>query len=138
MPHPSVLQQSMREDCGLFAWPCGIVLAEYVSQQRSRFSGVNVVEIGPGTSLLAAKLGADVISAYDLNGIENSPGSVLLITYQNRSGRHLIEFLMIKWGLERVKLLDGFSFMPSCKASMLNDNLQLAEIVLNGEQAKSA
>ncbi|CAK9160521.1 unnamed protein product [Ilex paraguariensis] len=47
------------------------------------------------------------------------------------SGHHLIEFLMVKWGLKCVKLLDGFSFMPSCKASGLSGNIQLAEIVLN-------
>lgn len=26
-------------------WPCSIILAEYVWQQRSRFSGANVVEV---------------------------------------------------------------------------------------------
>ncbi|CAK9177190.1 unnamed protein product [Ilex paraguariensis] len=70
--------------------------------------------------------------------LQNSPGSVFMTTYHNRSGHHLIEFLMVKWGLKCVKLLDGFSFMPSCKASGLSGNIQLAEIVLNGEQAKSA
>lgn len=46
------------------------------------------------------------------------------------SGNHLIEFLMVKWGLKCVKLLDGFSFMPPFKASGLSGNIQLAEIVL--------
>ncbi|KAG5534548.1 hypothetical protein RHGRI_022610 [Rhododendron griersonianum] len=63
--------------------------------------------------------------------LQNSPGSVFITTYHNRSGHHLIEFLMAKWGLKCMKLLDGFSFMPSTKASGLSGNIQLAEIVLN-------
>jgi len=85
-------------------------------------------------------LGADVL--YDTSGfddlfatvaflLQNSPGSVFITTYHNRSGNHLIEFLMAKWGLKCMKLLDGFSFMPSTKASGLSGNIQLAEIVLN-------
>ena len=50
------------------------------------------------------------------------------------SGHHLIEFLMAKWGLKCIKLLDGFSLMPSDKASGLSGNIQLAEIVLNNLQ----
>ncbi|KAI8541109.1 hypothetical protein RHMOL_Rhmol08G0036900 [Rhododendron molle] len=37
-----MVAQSIKED--LFVWPCSIVLAEYVWQQRLRFSGVSVVE----------------------------------------------------------------------------------------------
>lgn len=53
----------MKEDYGLFVWPCSVVLAEYVWQQKHRFSGATVVELGAGTSLpglVAAKLGARV------------------------------------------------------------------------------
>ncbi|XP_058180665.1 uncharacterized protein LOC131299108 isoform X2 [Rhododendron vialii] len=171
--------ESMKEDYGLFVWPCSIVLAEYVWQQRLRFSGVSVVELGAGTSLpglVAAKVGSDVTLTDDVNKpevmgltwgvwdadifsihpkiilgadvlydtsafddlfatvaflLQNSPGSVFITTYHNRSGHHLIEFLMAKWGLKCIKLLDGFSFMPSTKASGLSGNIQLAEIVLN-------
>ena len=35
----------MKEEYGLFVWPCSIVLAEYVWQQRLRFSGSSVVEV---------------------------------------------------------------------------------------------
>ena len=35
----------MKEEYGLFVWPCSIVLAEYVWQQRLRFSGASVVEV---------------------------------------------------------------------------------------------
>ncbi|KAK9285853.1 hypothetical protein L1049_025054 [Liquidambar formosana] len=55
--------ESMKEDYGLFVWHCSIVLAEYVWQQRKRFSGTNVVELGAGTSLpglVAAKVGSHV------------------------------------------------------------------------------
>ena len=38
---------------------------------------------------------------------------------------------MVKWGLKCVKLVDGFSFLPSRKASLLSGNIQLAEIVLS-------
>lgn len=189
--------ENMKEEYGLFVWPCSVVLAEYVWQQRSRFSGANVVELGAGTSLpglVAAKVGSDVTLTDDSNRLEvlanmrkvselnnlkckvlgltwglwdapvfnlhpniilgadvlydtsafddlfatvtfllqNSPGSIFITTYHNRSGHHLIDFLMVKWGLKCVKLLDGFSFMPAFKASMLSGNIQLAEIILNG------
>ncbi|KAF8410388.1 hypothetical protein HHK36_002916 [Tetracentron sinense] len=90
-------------------------------------------------------LGADVL--YDTSDfddlfatvtflLQNSPGSVFITTYHNRSGHHLIEYLMVKWGLKCTKLLDAFSFMPSCKASSISGNIQLAEIMLNHEQPK--
>ncbi|KAM7524039.1 hypothetical protein LguiA_013941 [Lonicera macranthoides] len=194
--------ENIKEEYGLFVWPCSIVLAEYVWQQRLRFSGATVVELGAGTSLpglVAAKVGSEVTltddsdrhevldnmrSMCDLNNLkceilgltwgiwdvpiftlhpeiilgadvlydtsafddlfatatfllQNSPGSVFITTYHNRSGHYLIEFLMEKWGLKCVKLLDGFSFMPSRKASGLSGNIQLAEIVLNCEPAES-
>lgn len=62
-----------------------------------------------------------------------SPDAVFITTYHNRSGHHLIEFLMVKWGLKCVKLLDGFSFLPSQKASVLSGNIQLVEIVLSSQ-----
>lgn len=189
----------MKEDYGLFVWPCSVVLAEYIWQQRLRFSGVSVVELGAGTSLpglVAAKVGADVTLTDDANGpevlsnmkrvsvlnnldckvigltwgvwdqtifslsprivlgadvlydtsafddlfstvaflLQTSPDTVFITTYNNRSGHHLIEFLMDKWGLKCVKLLDGFSFMPSGKAAGLSGNIQLAEIVLECKQ----
>lgn len=37
--------QNIEEDYGMFVWPCSIILAEYVWQQRSRFSGSRVVEV---------------------------------------------------------------------------------------------
>ncbi|KAJ1277582.1 hypothetical protein BS78_04G015000 [Paspalum vaginatum] len=55
--------ENIQEDYGMFVWPCSIILAEYVWQQRSRFSGSRVVELGAGTSLpglVAAKVGAHV------------------------------------------------------------------------------
>ncbi|XP_058228075.1 uncharacterized protein LOC131336306 [Rhododendron vialii] len=187
-----------RKTTGLFVWPCSIVLAEYVWQQRLPFSRVrvSVVELGAGTSLprlVAAKLSSDVTLTDDANRpevlanmrrvsdlnnlncnvmgltwsvwdddvfsihhiiilgadvlydtsafddlfptvaflLQNSPGSVFMTTYHNRSGHHLIEYLIVKWGLKCMKLLDDFSFMPSTKASGLSGIIQLAEIVLN-------
>ncbi|XP_020091467.1 methyltransferase-like protein 23 isoform X1 [Ananas comosus] len=188
--------ENMQEDYGMFVWPCSIILAEYVWQQRLRFSGSTVVELGAGTSLpglVAAKVGANVVLTdksedkevmknmrsicnlnkvnckilgitwgewddpiFDLNPsivlgadvfydstdfddlfatvaflLQSSPGAVFITTYQNRSGHHLIEFLMVKWGLKCSKILDGFSFMPLCKASSLQGNIQLVEIELD-------
>lgn len=37
--------ENMKEDYGLFVWPCSVVLAEYVWQQRLRFSRAGVVEV---------------------------------------------------------------------------------------------
>ncbi|PNT65746.1 hypothetical protein BRADI_3g01870v3 [Brachypodium distachyon] len=68
--------------------------------------------------------------------LESSPGAVFITTYHNRSGHHLIEFLMVKWGLKCLKLLDGFSFLPSCKAASLQGNIQLVEITLDKEKPK--
>ncbi|KAK9164567.1 hypothetical protein Syun_005469 [Stephania yunnanensis] len=84
-------------------------------------------------------LGADVL--YDTKDfgdlfatvtflLERSPGSIFITTYHNRSGHHLVEYLMVKWRLKCTKLLDAFSFMPSCKATSLSGNIQLAEIML--------
>ncbi|KHN41872.1 Methyltransferase-like protein 23 [Glycine soja] len=187
--------ENMKDEYGLFLWPCSVVLAEYVWQHKHRFSGANVVEVRAGTSLpdlVAAKLGACVTltddstrlevlnnmrRVCDLNKLEcnvlgltwgvwdsslfslqptiilgadvlydsnafdnlfatvtflfrNSPGSTFITSYHNRSGHHLIEFLIGKWGLECLKLLDGFSFLASDKASLLSGNIQLAEISL--------
>ncbi|XP_009770398.1 uncharacterized protein [Nicotiana sylvestris] len=188
--------ENMKEEYGLFVWPCSIVLAEYIWQQKSRFTGATVVELGAGTSLpglVAAKVGAVVTLTDDSSRVEvvthmrrqcdlndikckirgltwgvwdaqtfslcpniilgadvlydscafddlfatvtfllqNCPSSVFITTYHNRSGHHLIGFLMVKWGLKCVKLLDGFSFMPSHKTSSLSGNIQLAEIILD-------
>jgi hypothetical protein len=35
----------MKEEYGLFVWPCSVILAEYVWQQRLQFSGVSVLEV---------------------------------------------------------------------------------------------
>ncbi|KAL2486189.1 putative methyltransferase family protein [Abeliophyllum distichum] len=179
--------ENMKEEYGLFVWPCSRILAEYVWQQKARFSSAHVVELGAGTSLpglVAAKMGAEVTLTDDSTRLEvldnmrtgvlgltwgvwdapifslhpniilgadvlydtcafddlfatvtfllqKCPESVFITTYHNRSGHHLIEFLMEKWGLKCAKLLDGFSFMPSSKASSLSGNIQLAEIVLD-------
>ncbi|KQJ92960.1 methyltransferase-like protein 23 isoform X2 [Brachypodium distachyon] len=193
--------ENMQEDYGMFVWPCSVILAEYVWQQRPRFSGSAVVELGAGTSLpglVAAKVGANVTLTdiadntevldnirqicgvndancnvlgltwgdwdepiFDLHPdiilgadvlydsakfddlfatvtflLESSPGAVFITTYHNRSGHHLIEFLMVKWGLKCLKLLDGFSFLPSCKAASLQGNIQLVEITLDKEKPK--
>ncbi|KAL5995705.1 hypothetical protein ACLOJK_041820 [Asimina triloba] len=37
-------EQNIQEDYGMFVWPCSIVLAEYVWQERVRFHGKAVVE----------------------------------------------------------------------------------------------
>lgn len=37
--------ENIKEEYGLFVWPCSLVLAEYVWQQRLRFSGASVVEV---------------------------------------------------------------------------------------------
>lgn len=188
--------ENMKEEYGLFVWPCSVILAEYVWQQRSRFRSSSILELGAGTSLpglVAAKVGANVTLTDDsskaevlenmtrvceLNNLncnvmgltwgvwdatifdlrpniilgadvlydssafddlfatvsfllQNSRDAVFITTYHNRSGHHLIEFLMVKWGLKCVKLVDGFSFLPSRKASLLSGNIQLVEIVLS-------
>ncbi|KAK1273423.1 hypothetical protein QJS04_geneDACA009652 [Acorus gramineus] len=190
--------ENMKEEYGMFVWPCSVALAEYVWQQRSRFEGKTVVELGAGTSLpglVASKVGANVVLTdnadrlevldnmrktcelnkldcrilavtwgewdeplftlvphivlgadvlYDSNDFDNlfatvafmlqsSPGSVFITTYHDRSGHHLIELLMVKWGLKCAKLLDAFSFMPSPKAANMQGNIQLVEIALKDQ-----
>ncbi|GAB2226247.1 hypothetical protein Droror1_Dr00022048 [Drosera rotundifolia] len=159
--------EKIREEYGMFVWPCAVVLAEYVWQQRDRFrGGVSVLEVLENIRSVCDLnkldcqvagiqwgvwdeymfdfhpkiiLGADVLydsSAFDnlfstvTFLLQNSPGSVFITTYHNRSGHHLIEFLMVKWGLKCIKLIDGFSFIPPDKASRLGGNIQLAEIAL--------
>ncbi|BBN09227.1 methyltransferase-like protein 23 [Marchantia polymorpha subsp. ruderalis] len=58
------ISEVMKEDYGLYVWPSSILLAEYVWQQRTRFRGRKVLELGAGTALpgiVAAKVGADVV-----------------------------------------------------------------------------
>nr|AFK47836.1 unknown [Lotus japonicus] len=65
--------ENMKEDYGLFVWPCSVILAEYVWQHRERFSGATVLELGAGTSLpglVAAKLGARVTLTDDSSRLE--------------------------------------------------------------------
>ncbi|GMP30625.1 hypothetical protein CsSME_00005204 [Camellia sinensis var. sinensis] len=60
----------MKEEYGLFVWPCSVVLAEYVWQQMSCFSGVSMIKLGAGTSLpglVAAKVGLDVTLTAESN-----------------------------------------------------------------------
>ncbi|MCL7034939.1 hypothetical protein MKW94_017763 [Papaver nudicaule] len=55
--------QNIEEEYGMFVWPCSIVLAEYVWQQKSFFTGKSVLELGAGISLpglVAAKVGSNV------------------------------------------------------------------------------
>ncbi|XP_031477366.1 uncharacterized protein LOC116248612 isoform X2 [Nymphaea colorata] len=86
-------------------------------------------------------LGADVL--YESNAFDdlfatvafllhNSPGSVFITTYDNRSGHHLIEYLMVKWGLKCVKILDAYSFMPASKSSSIHGSIELVEIKTEG------
>ncbi|KAL5537497.1 hypothetical protein UlMin_046204 [Ulmus minor] len=69
-------------------------------------------------------LGADVLyetSEYtkQRNKWALSFGIFFLMFLSTCSGHHLREFLMVKWGLKCVRLLDGFSFMPSHKVFSL-------------------
>ncbi|ESQ28988.1 hypothetical protein EUTSA_v10023706mg [Eutrema salsugineum] len=163
--------ENMKEEYGLFVWPCSVILAEYVWQQRSRFRESAILELGAGTSLpglVAAKVGANVTltddsskpevlenmrrvcelnklscnvlgltwGVWDASIFDLRPNFILgadVLYDSSGYGHHLIEFLMVKWGLKCVKLLDGFSFLPSRKASVLSGNIQLVEIVLSSE-----
>ncbi|KAF5735920.1 methyltransferase-like protein 23 isoform X2 [Tripterygium wilfordii] len=62
-PSDQLMKTNMKEEYGLFVWPCSKILVEYVWKHRSRFSGTSVVELGAGTALpglVAEKLGTDV------------------------------------------------------------------------------
>ncbi|KAH0696362.1 hypothetical protein KY290_013729 [Solanum tuberosum] len=167
--------ENMKEEYGLFVWPCSIILAEYVWQQKSRFTSASVVELGAGTSLpglVAAKVGADVTLTDDSNRSEvlthmrrqcdlnNIKCKIHGLTWgvwgtqtfclcpniilgadvlYDSCGSAKDSFLVYLAHSECVKLLDGFSFMPSYKTSSLSGNIQLAEIVLdtaNGDEKK--
>nr|XP_027067412.1 uncharacterized protein LOC113693018 [Coffea arabica] len=88
-------------------------------------------------------LGADVLyetSAFDYLFatvpflLQNSLSSIFITAHYNRSGHHLIELLMVKWGLKCMKLLYAFSFMPADKASGLSGNIQLVDIILDNDK----
>ncbi|KHN23224.1 hypothetical protein glysoja_047352 [Glycine soja] len=43
--------ENMKDEYGLFLWPCNVVLVEYVWQHNHRFSGANVVEVSGNIQL---------------------------------------------------------------------------------------
>lgn len=92
------------------------------------FTQVNIIHPEPGG-------GGDVLMLSTKCSLWKE--NLFILFHSMYSGHHLIEFLMEKWGLKCVKLLDGFLFMPSCKASGLSGNIQLAEIVLKSKPAES-
>ncbi|KAK1324999.1 hypothetical protein QJS10_CPA01g00360 [Acorus calamus] len=128
--------------------PCSVALAEYVWQQRSRFEGKTIVELGAGTSLpglVASKVGANVVLTDNADRLEilgvtwgewDEPLFALvphIVLGADVLGHHLIELLMVKWGLKCMKLLDAFSFMPSPKAANMQGSIQLVEIALKDQ-----
>lgn len=187
------ISEVIEENYGLYVWPCSIVLAEYVWQQKERFAGAEVLELGAGTSLpgiVAAKLGARVIltdlannskvfenmarnceqngvdckilaltwgewesSMQDLSPdivlgadvlynssdfddlfasvaflLQRKPGAVFITAYEPRSGHRSIEFLMVKWKLQCVKLLDAHEILPPEKLLSISSSIEIVEI----------
>ncbi|MCO5573617.1 hypothetical protein L7F22_053728 [Adiantum nelumboides] len=189
-----LISEVIEEDYGLHVWPCSIVLAEYIWQQKDRFTGVHVLELGAGTGLpgiVAAKVGAHVIltdlennskqvfenlsknceqnavdckilaltwgdwdsSMLDLNPgivlgadvlysasdfddlfatvaflLQKKPEAVFITAYEPRSGHRSIEFLMVKWKLQCVKLLDAHEILPPEKLSLISSSIEIVEI----------
>ncbi|KAG4946767.1 hypothetical protein JHK87_042774 [Glycine soja] len=82
------------------------------------------MQLGAGTSLpglAAEKLGAYVTFSYD---------STKLKVLDNMT--RVCDLNKLKCnGLKCLKLLDGFSFLPSDKVSLLSGNIQMAEIDLS-------
>jgi hypothetical protein len=37
--------ENLKEEYGLFVWPCSVILAEYVWQHRSRFRDSSILEV---------------------------------------------------------------------------------------------
>lgn len=60
--------------------------------------------------------------------LQNAPNTIFITSYERRSGHRLLEYLMMKWNLKCVKLLDAYELIPSCKASMISASIELAEI----------
>lgn len=47
--------QVMQEEYGLYVWPCSVVLAEYIWQNRQRFVGSRVIEVGINLQLASSQ-----------------------------------------------------------------------------------
>eukprot|EP00250_Pteridium_aquilinum_P033750 c620_g1_i2 orf=341-976(-) len=187
------ISEVIEEDYGLYVWPCSIVLAEYVWQQKNRFLGTQVLELGAGTALpgiIAAKvgghviltdldikpkvfenmernceqnavdckiqaltwgdwdtigldlcpdivLGADVLySAADFDDLfatvafllQTKPEAVFITAYEPRSCHRSIEFLMVKWKLQCIKILDAHEILPPAKLSSISTSIEIIEI----------
>lgn len=82
-------------------------------------------------------LGADVF--YNSNDFDDlfatvtfflrgNPDAVFITTYEPRSGHRLIEFLMEKWKLQCIKLLDAHEILPSTKLSTISTSIQIVEL----------
>ncbi|XP_047339998.1 probable methyltransferase-like protein 23 [Impatiens glandulifera] len=117
--------ESMEEEYGLFVWPCSIVtlhivLAEYVWQQRSRFSGANVVELGAGTSLpglVAAKVGS-IVTLTDASDKLEVLENMMKVSYINKLN---CKVMGLTWGSWDEEI---FSLKPKIilRADVLYDN----------------
>ncbi|KAK8966848.1 hypothetical protein KSP40_PGU007373 [Platanthera guangdongensis] len=126
--HKHEVLENMRRICNLNKLDCKIVGLTWGEWDASLF------ELQPHI-ILGADVFYDSTDFDDLFAtvaflLQNSRECVFITTYHNRSGHHLIDFLMVKWGLKCLKLLDGFSFIPAYKASALQGNIQLVEIAI--------
>uniref|UniRef100_A0A0E0CE03 Methyltransferase-like protein 23 n=1 Tax=Oryza meridionalis TaxID=40149 RepID=A0A0E0CE03_9ORYZ len=130
--HNTEVLNNIRQVCGLNNVNCTVLGLTWGEWDEPIFDLHPDVILGADVLYDSAKF--DDLFATVSFLLENSPGAVFITTYHNRSGHHLIEFLMVKWGLKCLKLLDGFSFLPSCKAASLQGNIQLVEIALDKEK----
>eukprot|EP01127_Copromyxa_protea_P023991 TRINITY_DN9259_c0_g1_i1.p1 TRINITY_DN9259_c0_g1~~TRINITY_DN9259_c0_g1_i1.p1 ORF type:complete len:234 (-),score=28.58 TRINITY_DN9259_c0_g1_i1:58-759(-) len=137
------IQQVIEGDYGLYMWDSSKVLAEYLWQKRSQFSGCRVLELGAGTGLpgiLLAASGANVVLTDRHNGLrvlENLRSSVITNNpvHWKRNGIEVPSFIQasvigFSWGLFNSQILSLEPFDVIVGADLFYDNIGDYENIL--------
>ncbi|KAH7292085.1 hypothetical protein KP509_29G051100 [Ceratopteris richardii] len=82
-------------------------------------------------------LGADVLyNSSDFDDLfatvafllQKNPAAVFITAYEPRSAHRSIEFLMAKWKLQCIKLVDAHEILPQAKLLSVSTSVEIAEI----------
>ncbi|XP_067851839.1 EEF1A lysine methyltransferase 3-like [Heptranchias perlo] len=95
-----------------FIWDAGLALCQYFEEERIKFSGMKVIELGAGTGIvgiLAVLLGGDVTITDQpnvLKQIEHNVAASIPTSCRNR-----VNVRALSWGLDHVQFPTDYDFI---------------------------